>query len=89
MKLSKEVQELFLKGAQVVCNEIDYSKKNENEVYLLRMPKGLFIKDYRKEYENHFFEYVRLSNRLDNNTLHVTGHRNGTLHDVRKNILNN
>ena len=42
MKFSKQVNELFLKGGKIIHRET-YTTKT----YLVRMPKGSFIQDYR------------------------------------------
>ena len=79
MKTIKEVNELFLKGGQVV-----HSETYTTETYLIRMPKGSFIQDDRKGMENNFFEYVVVGDLLNDGSIVKESHHNSTLRGAKK-----
>tara|TARA_R110000822_G_scaffold297606_1_gene420244 strand:- start:620 stop:907 length:288 start_codon:yes stop_codon:yes gene_type:complete len=90
MKFSQELQELFLKGAQVVYSQAvyNYSSQYKTQVHLLRMPKGMFIKDERQGelYKNNAFEFVKVENYRIKDLFQVSGYISGDLRSVKKEI---
>jgi len=78
MEFSKELKELFLKGGAVVCSET-YT----TNTYLIRMPKGEFIKDNRIKYEDNFFEYVIVDDNYE-----IASYFSGSLVDAKKTMRN-
>jgi len=82
MKFSKEVTELFLKGGKIVNRETYTSK-----TYLIRMPKGSFIQDDRKEMEKNFFEYAVVGDLSNDGNIVLESNHNNTLRGAKK-IMN-
>jgi len=76
MKTTENVNVLFLQGGKVVDS---HSYKGGAKTYLIRMPKGFFIKEDPSE-----FEYVWIQNFMEENCLRIGGYKNGTLVEVKK-----
>jgi hypothetical protein len=82
MEFSKEVKELFLKGGVIV-----YRDTFKTNTFLIRMPKGQFIKDDREDWKNNFFEYVIVGDyfrRNGDNSIDTETHLNSTLGGAKK-----
>tara|TARA_R110000787_G_scaffold76330_2_gene168404 strand:+ start:207 stop:503 length:297 start_codon:yes stop_codon:yes gene_type:complete len=84
MEFSKEVKELFLKGGAIV-----HSDTYTTNTYLIRMPKGQFIKDDRKEWKNNFFEYVIAGDYYGDDSIDTETHLNSTLGGAKKRMILN
>ena len=82
MQFNKEVNELILKGGKMVHNETYTST-----TYLMRMPKGSYIQDYRDGQENNYFEFVVIGDLSNNGILVVESYHNNTLRGAKK-IMN-
>jgi len=82
MEFSKQVNELFLKGGKIV-----HSETYTTETYLIRMPKGNFIKDDRPEMENNYFEYAVVGDLSNDGNIVLESNHNNTLRLAKK-IMN-
>lgn len=78
MKVSQNVTNLFLRGGKVVHKEI----YGEATTYLIRMSKGDFA-----EFEEVSFEYVWIQNYNDKYELIIAGYKNGSLTQIRKEVI--
>ena len=80
--MTKEVLQLFLNGGKIVHRETYTS-----QTYLVRMPKGNFIQDYRNGMENNFFEYIIIGDLCDDGKIVIESTLNNTLRGAKK-IMN-
>lgn len=89
MKFSNDIKELFSIGAEVVYDTTLFYGNKEVNVNVLRMPKGSFINDYRKEYDENSFEYIIIKNYLHSDTFNISSYTNNTLQGVKKSVHEN
>ena len=84
ININLETQNYLLNGGKVVLKETS----GKNTTILIRMPKGKWIQDYRKGFDNNKFEYVICQDYLTLGEVIVLGHRNNTLQGAKKDTYN-